>query len=398
MSEMSKTRKAIRRLLLKLVGDRLAMPGALPRDVDFTSARRILVVRQHDRLSDLLFSLPALRAIRKTAPFARITIIANRAHAQVLRNHEFVDEVLAFGPSVGQWDVVSIWRFIKRLRRRYDLAVVLNTDYHSLLSDLLARFSRARQILGSAELVFDAWQHNQLYSLRAPAVPFPQHQADRNLQIMRYVGFTTSDLSSRIHLSSDEFNQACEHLLHQGVKYRNFNLGIHLDSEPGEEEWPVHRLVQVARHFSRERSARIIAIWTGRGAERGLRFLEGLPFAPIICGDIELRKQLGIMACCDAVVCCNLDAMGMAAGLRIPMVGLFGKKDPRLWKPVGERFLALQGRDRTCLDIHPDAVIQAVSDMTSAFPKPAESSNSGFDISEQALDDFLGFGDIRETY
>ncbi len=396
MSDVSGLRKMLRSLVLRLFGRRLAAGNDNGDQVRLQSLHRILVVRQHDRLCDLLFCIPALRALRQAASQAEITLITNSVHAPLFRGHELVDEVLSFGPSIGNWDVSSIWRFVRKLRSGFDLAIVLNTNSHSLLSDMLARLSRARRILGSEHLPFDGCETNSLYSLRAPHMPGAQHQADRNLEILRHISVSTSNLTMNVPLPNDEFNRACEFLLHRGIKYRDFVLGIDLDPEEGEDGWPIRELVAVAKHFSVKYLGHVVVFWGATGARRGRQLLEGLPFEPTICANFKPQQRGALFACCNAILASNLDTMCLAAAVNVPLVGLFGEKDPRFWTPIGRRFRPLRGSGRRCVDIPLGDVIRYLDHIAFTYPKSSGRSADGFDISEQVVDEYLGFGDIRD--
>lgn len=89
--------------------------------------------------------------------------------------------------------------------------------------------------------------------------------------------------------------------------------------------------------------------------------------------------------------------MHLAAAAGVPLVGLFGDLDPHQWKPIGNRYLALKGALAQCLAIDESQVIQAVEMLAELYPKSVEISQREFDISEQVVDDYLGFGDISEN-
>ena len=57
---------------------------------------RILVVRQHNQMGDMMLATPALRAIRETYPRATIGIVTSTLNRGVLANSPFVDRVFTY--------------------------------------------------------------------------------------------------------------------------------------------------------------------------------------------------------------------------------------------------------------------------------------------------------------
>ena len=58
--------------------------------------RRILVVRQHNQMGDMLLATPAYRAIKESLENVRLGVVAARFNRNVLLNHPFVDEVFTY--------------------------------------------------------------------------------------------------------------------------------------------------------------------------------------------------------------------------------------------------------------------------------------------------------------
>ena len=102
-----------------LLGRRAADDGT----VDLARVRRVLVVRANFRMGNLLLVTPALAALRRALPRARIDVIAPRACADLLAHSPDVDECIAVDRRTltAPW---SLYRLVRRLRAaRYDLAL-----------------------------------------------------------------------------------------------------------------------------------------------------------------------------------------------------------------------------------------------------------------------------------
>ena len=104
-------------------------------------SRSFLIVRLGS-LGDLIHTLPAVAAIRRAHPGARIDWLVEPPHRGLLDMVPAInDAVVMQGRSLGGWMATS--RDLKT--RRYDVAL----DFQGLIkSAALARFSGARQVVG----------------------------------------------------------------------------------------------------------------------------------------------------------------------------------------------------------------------------------------------------------
>src|SRR4030042_1394178 len=62
--------------------------------VNLSSIKKILVVRQDDRIGNLVLTTPLLLALRKNFPQARTTFLASQVFAELFSGSELVDELL----------------------------------------------------------------------------------------------------------------------------------------------------------------------------------------------------------------------------------------------------------------------------------------------------------------
>src|SRR5262245_5419800 len=85
-------KRALSRALAAVVRPR----PASAEDVAALRVRRLIVVRQHNQMGDMVCALPALRALRRAWPQARLTFVASPLSEQLLREHPDIDELLVF--------------------------------------------------------------------------------------------------------------------------------------------------------------------------------------------------------------------------------------------------------------------------------------------------------------
>ncbi|MDZ7267323.1 MAG: glycosyltransferase family 9 protein [candidate division KSB1 bacterium] len=360
---------------LALLEKWLAVEELAPEQVARAALRRILVIRQHDYLGDFLLATPVLRALREHFPHAHLGVLVRRYTAEVARHNQYVDEVLVFEEHGWNWTPARLRRLWRQLRQGWDLAIVLNTVSHSLTSDVLARFSRARYCLGSAERVFPGCSRNFFYHLSAPPAAGRRHQTDRNLDIVRVLGIDTSDHREVMTLTPADRAFAAGFLARHGISPTERIVALHLGAGKRDNRWPPEKFAAVANALHRDYRVRLLAAWGPQEGALGEAFLRRLAFSPVVVKNVSLRQLAALLAAADGYVCNDTGVMHVGAAVGVPLVAIFGPTDPALWKPPGEKFIALRGHNGECANVEPEQVLHALLRLVSP-PLPARDEHA----------------------
>src|SRR6186713_2385937 len=113
-----------------------------PSDIDWANVRRVLVIRLRS-IGDTVLTTPALTALRRHIPDARIDVLLEDWVAPVLDEFFAVDDVLIVGEGlIGRLSTIRELR-----RRRYDVVINL---HGGTTSTMLAAASGARFRVGFA--------------------------------------------------------------------------------------------------------------------------------------------------------------------------------------------------------------------------------------------------------
>ncbi len=319
-----------------------------PNLVNFTEIHRILVIRQHDMLGDFLLSTPVLRALREHFPQAHIGVVVRRYFADVAEMNPYVDEVLVFEEDGKNWTFAGLRAFWKQLRSGWDLAVVLNTVSHSLTSDLISAFSKAKWVLGSSHRVFPGTDRNFFYNLLAPYWEGERHQTHRNLDIVRHIGVDTKDPSEVLEVDENILERAQEILENLGLREESYLIGMHVGAGKMFNRWPIIRFAELAQRLHDEFDAQIVLFWGPKEQDLADQFQNYVQFQPMLVEPTSLKELVAFFSLCDAMVCNDTGVMHLAAAAGVPLVAIFGPTDPNEWKPLGDEFIAIRGkRDKT---------------------------------------------------
>lgn len=345
---MSVTRRAkqslMRPLARALRRERLA-PGAL------TALRpaRILVVRQHNQMGDMVCATPALRAIAETWPDAAVALVTSPANAGVVRHNPHLAKVLVFEKPLRR-----LPSFLRELRRwDADLAIVLSSVSFSLTSALIGLLSGARHVVGADTRAF-GWEFGEhCFSLVMPGTPVvDRHAIIHGLAPLRAVGIATDDESTVVVPSTVERQDAAAIVADLGLRAGYWAL--HPGAGKRQNVWPAPRFAAVARRAADE--GRQVLVLHGPADSEALaafaptssqsRVSGAGPGALVVAPPCGVGAAAALLEVADRFLCNDTGIMHVAGALRVPTLALFGPTDPRLWKPPAPEVLALQAGHR----------------------------------------------------
>src|SRR5437879_2362204 len=104
-----------------------------------TGAVKRILVRGTNWIGDAVLTTPALMAIRKSFPKAKIALLVKPVIAELLHHHPAVDEIVLYrdpGPHAGLGGKLTLARLLRR--GRYDLAILFQNAFEAAAITALA--------------------------------------------------------------------------------------------------------------------------------------------------------------------------------------------------------------------------------------------------------------------
>lgn len=331
-----------------------------PTEVDLSRIKRIFVIRQHDQLGDFLLSTPVLRALREKFPESHITVLVRGYTREAALHNQFIDDVIFLPESGYNYSLGWLKEFWKKLRRGYDLTIVLNTVSHSLSSDILSFLSKPRYSLGSEYSIFSGCERNFFYNLIAPYEAGEKHQTERNLDIVRYIGIDTEFRSEHMTITDEEKAWAIEFLKGKGTEKREQLVGFHPGAGKIENRWQVEKFVAVAKNLFENEYVPVF-FWGPNEKELGESLIAQLNFKPVVCDALNLRQFAAAVQQMKLFLCNDTGVMHVAAAVGTPLIAIFGPTEPAYWKPLGEQFIAVRTEDQQCHSVSMEMVLERMS-------------------------------------
>ncbi|MGS1004071.1 glycosyltransferase family 9 protein [Burkholderia glumae] len=310
--------------------------------------RRIAVFRAL-QLGDMLCAVPALRALRRAAPAARIALIGLPwAQAFVERYADLLDELIVFPGAPGfpeqpETDAGLPGFFAAMRARHFDLAIQLHGSggvANTLLLELGARANAGFVQPGEA-------------ARRGTFVDWPDKlpEPERYLRLMEALGAPAVDRRLAFPLQPRDHDECAALIAEHGLEPARLVL-VHPGAQLPSRRWPPERFAALADRLAADGWQ--IAI-TGTAAEAALAdAVCGAMQAPArhLAGATSLGGLAALVARSRLVVCNDTGISHVAAALRTASVVVASGSDTRRWAPLDRvlhRVLADYPPCRPCL-------------------------------------------------
>ena len=359
MSRIKAIESKGRRFLTRVV-TRLIKTQAVTRDeILATPPKRVLVIRQHNQMGDMLLAVPAYRALKETFPGVHVTVLTAPINRDVLFNNPYVDEVVTFN-SRRPFAVIPL---IRRLRRaRYDMTIVLHTVSFSFTSAALGLFSGARFRIGSTSRPFGNELSGALYHFELPLPSEEElammNEAEHNLFPLRALGVTTEDLAPLL-VPTDSQKAWAREFVDSTSNEGATNLVVHPGAGKIENIWPPQRFATTVNLLAQRMPLNVLVVQGPRDAEPVAEFSRLTDGEPVVIAKRSIGEVAAVMLESDLVLCNDTGVMHVSVAAGARTLAVFGPTDPDRWAPRSKSLHIVRGSDGNLAEITPDIVLAA---------------------------------------
>jgi lipopolysaccharide heptosyltransferase I len=322
----------------------------------------ILIVKT-SAIGDVIHTLPALNALRRKYPEARINWLVEEAAADLIIGHKALDTVLvsrrkAWLRDLKQGRVLAAWRgfadFVKRLRATdYDLLL----DFQGLLkSGIFVALARAQRKVGFGRGMEHAEGSYIFLNEPIPPVSMDQHAVIRELLLLKAIGVETGEVVFDLPIGEKEREKIGQLLEAEGVDPAKPLVAINPMTTWETKHWRNERFALVADHLLNRGLA---VVFSGgpqdaRGIEEIRAAMTGK--AASLAGRTTLKELAALYERVEVLITTDTGPMHLAAAAGAPVVALFGPTAPWRTGPFGSghRTLRTEIACSPCLKRHCD--------------------------------------------
>jgi len=294
---------------------------------------RILLVRLRE-IGDVVFTTPAIRAVRTHYPDAHISYIVEPHAAPVVRDNPHIDDVIVAPRVRGLRGLAADLRLGRSLRaRQVDLAI----DFHGgPRAALLTWLSGARERVGY-EVIGRSWMYTR--RVQRPRTLRARHSVENQWDLLAALGIGAPDrIAYPVEMPVDRRAAADvqERLAAAGVGDGEQIVVIHVSAGNPFRRWPLDRFTALASTIAREPRTRVVVTSGPSEKEAAARVVEGaramltdsLADRIVWCGEFSLAQLRALMERAALYVGGDSGPLHIAATSRVPIVGLYGPTLP----------------------------------------------------------------------
>jgi lipopolysaccharide heptosyltransferase II len=300
---------------------------------------KILLVRLR-LIGDVVFTTPAIRAIRRHYPGARITYIVEEDAAPIVRDNPHIDELIVVCNPQAPGRLRADVALIRRLRReRYDVAV----DFHGgPRSSLLTWLSGAPRRIG-----YHVAGRSWMYTTRVPRPRElrPRHSVVGQWDVLLPLGITPPDPevdATEMPRSASASAAVAQRLATAGVESAAPIVVVHVSAGNPFRRWPSDSFVELICRLAGNDPRRRIILTSGPSdagaasaiARRARARLGAAERAAVVeCGDFDLAELRALIDRAAVYIGGDSGPLHVAGTTGVPVVGLYGPTLPVRSRP-----------------------------------------------------------------
>lgn len=294
-------------------------------DAEADAGVRAILAAEAGGIGDLLNFYPALYALRRAFPAARITLLAAPVAGQLaeLWPERCFDELVRYEWNGAHRSATAKLRLVRELRRRdYDLVYSPDRGSGMREESLLAFLTGARHRLG---FTTDRAGALCTASVRLRAT---EPIMTQNLAILRAAAIPVTEPPATLQVDADAGRRA-EALLRQVAAGATQVVVAHVgaDWEAAYRTWPAQRFGAVAGSIVRQRDhAAVVVVGTARESPVAAKVCAAADHPRVVnlCGQTDLATLVAVVQRAHLVLGNDSSLLHIAAAAGTPMVAIFG--------------------------------------------------------------------------
>lgn len=316
-------------------------------DKNLGEIKKILVIRQHNQLGDMLAGISLFRALKEKYPYAHLTLLSSTQNYQGVVKSRFIDELIIFDKSK-LFNPINLFRFLKKIRVPFDIVIVPVTVSISFTSNLVARLSNSKIRIGPRSLDGKPNKSAFCFDRRVDIDwrKYPDSNVSEHiLEIVKPFGIDTNNLSSEIHFDDSDLTKAKKFIEKIVTESKSITIGLHVGAGKPANRWSLDKFLQLIEKLSHEINCTFYL--TGSDADKDE--LEYVKSKTSIKLNMFVNRQIpevaALVSISNLFITNDTGIMHVAGSTATPQISLFGPTNPFNWAPCGKNKIFLRQSD-----------------------------------------------------
>ena len=295
---------------------------------------RILLVRLR-QIGDVVFTTPAIHALRDRFPDAHLSYIVEPAAAPIVAGNPHLNQVIVAPRARGLRGLLDDLALGRRLRAdRYDLAI----DFHGgPRASLLTWLSGAPERLGY-DVIGRGWMYTR--RIARPRALRPRHSVQNQWDLLAPLGVAPADRSAfPVEMPADAGAAAevARRLTGAGVAAGDRLIVVHVSAGNPFRRWPAAHFVDLIASLAAGDPSRRVIVTSGPSegdaagrviAEAQTRLGGQRARQVLTCGEFSLAELRALLDRASIYIGGDSGPLHVAATTGVPIVGLYGPTLP----------------------------------------------------------------------
>jgi heptosyltransferase-2 len=299
--------------------------------INFNNIKR-LIIRSTNWIGDAVMTTPAIRAIRKNFPNAKISILAKPWVTPVFESSPYIDNILIYGDAGKHKGLSGKLRLARELKQyRFDAAILLQNAFEAAL---ITFFAGIPCRIGYNT---DARSFLLTHSVQCTPQIKKIHQTGYYLGILQGIGLKPDGLGLDLVVNKKYQKRAAEIMEEHGVSGTNRLVGINPSATFGPaKQWFPERYAALSDRIHEVFGADILVFGGPGDRELGRKISKMMKYPPVdLSGKTDLGEAIALINMCNLFVTNDSGLMHVAAALDIPLIAIFGSTNPVTTGPKG---------------------------------------------------------------
>jgi lipopolysaccharide heptosyltransferase II len=317
--------------------------------------RKVLVVNLN-WLGDVLFSIPALKAIKKAQPDIFLAVALPKRCRRILEFNPLIDEIIEFDERNQHRSLKAKLKFISEVRRKkFDKVIFLHRSSTRVIIFTLCGIPNR-----------EGYCRRKTRLLMTKCIPDPgkdsMHKARYYLNLVNNLGYPHRDLSYEFYVPDEEIKNALQMLMQLNIDVNNKIICLHPGANWTPKMWPRDhyvRLINLISDWMPE--INFLIIGTQKETPLAKYIIENSNYKNIydLTGKTTLGTLGGVFLFTDIMISGDSGPLHICCAVQIPddkkykkplAIGLYGPTSRHLTGPLNGNFIILEGkRKKNCL-------------------------------------------------
>ncbi|MFH1061525.1 MAG: lipopolysaccharide heptosyltransferase II [Candidatus Omnitrophota bacterium] len=280
-------------------------------------------------LGDVVFSTPALKALRNHFPNAYISCLVISRCEEVLKNNPRINEIIVYDEHGKHKSLLAKIKFIRYLRKKhFDSVYILHPSLRRAMIGFLAGIPN--------RIGYSTKRRGFLLTQSIPVNPESMHKIDYFLYLLSQVGILTVDRKCEFFLSEKDKNDASLILEQAGIKTNDRFVVFNPGGNWLMKRWPVKHFAVLADWLIKKKKVKVVIAGAKSDKVLAQQIVNKVKSKlSVITGLTTLHQLAAVMVQSQCVVTADSGPMHIAVAAGAKTVAIFGPTSPELTGPIG---------------------------------------------------------------